>query len=83
MVNPVIIPELSPVAATHQTAQGEIAVNWTCADSVAAYAVTIPTGTTGTFSNTDRFRTVVLNGVAITSPTLLQPGTHHFTLTLN
>ena len=82
IVDPVIIPELSPVAATHQTSHGDISVNWTCANGQATYQVTIPAGTTGRFEPNPRYSAITLNGKDISAPTELPAGSHQFTLTL-
>ena len=83
IIDPVIMPELSPVAATHKTTLGEIAVKWTCTNGMADYTVTIPTGATGSFAGSSRFAAVALNGTPISGKTLLPSGTHHLTLTLS
>jgi alpha-L-rhamnosidase len=44
---PVIIPELSPVRASHDSPHGTIAAGWTLEDGKVRYEVTVPAGARG------------------------------------
>ncbi|EAR51959.1 rhamnosidase A [Oceanicola granulosus HTCC2516] len=75
-VDPFVLPELSPVSARHETAHGEIAVDWTCADGRVAYTLTLPEGTEGHLPASPDRSELTLNGTAATAPLTLPPGRH-------
>jgi alpha-L-rhamnosidase len=80
-LDPVIIPELSPVRASHRSPRGEVAAAWTTEGDRVRYAVTLPEGTTAVFAPRDR-RDVTLNGSAQAGPLTLGPGAHEIAFTI-
>jgi alpha-L-rhamnosidase len=79
ILDPVIIPELSPVAASHESPKGTVAADWTIEGGRVTYAVTLPEGCEGRFVTRGRTG-LTLNGAAPGaadgSPLVLGAGRH-------
>jgi alpha-L-rhamnosidase len=75
ILNPVILPALGPVRATHNSIRGPIAADWAIAGGRVTYRVTLPPGCEGRFDAAAR-RDVTVNGAAATGLTVLPPGQH-------
>ncbi len=80
-LDPVIIPALSPVKASHRTAKGDIAAAWTLDNGTVTYTVTLPPGCEGHFDATAR-TAVTIDGTPATGAVTLPPGTHTITWTI-
>jgi alpha-L-rhamnosidase len=72
---PLVIPELSPVRATHDTARGTIKAGWTVADGKVRYEVTVPAGSRGLL-RVDAPNLVVDGGAWTGGERELGPGDH-------
>jgi alpha-L-rhamnosidase len=80
ILDPVIIPALSPVAATHHSARGSVAAGWTLDGTTVRYTVTIPDGMTAEMTARPG---LTINGAARTGSTNLGSGTHAITFHVN
>ncbi len=80
-LDPVIIPALSPVKASHQTAKGEIAAAWTLDNGTVTYTVTLPPGCEGRFDATGR-NAATIDGAPAMGTVTLPSGTHRLTWSL-
>jgi len=76
VLDPVIIPALSPVAATHQSLRGPIAAGWVLDGDVVTYTVSIPEGVIAEMAARP---VLTVNGVAKPGPVTLGAGTHLLT----
>lgn len=74
-LDPVVIPEMSPVRAHHQSLHGEVAAEWALDGDRVRYRVTLPEGVEARFEPGAR-RGVTLNGEAREGTLVLGPGTH-------
>lgn len=76
---PTIIPELSPVNATHDTRSGTIRAGWSTAGHRVRYEVTVPAGSRGVLRLGD-YRNIVVDGTAWDGGDReLSPGDHVIT----
>lgn len=82
IIDPAPIPALSPVSAYHDVAQGRIEANWECDGDAVTYTLTLPEGCNGRFRPGPRHGTPVLNGEAVNEESILPPGKHRLTFTL-
>ncbi|MFC3705338.1 family 78 glycoside hydrolase catalytic domain [Devosia honganensis] len=75
---PVIIPELSPVSADHDSARGRIAVNWSVEGEAVRYEFEIPQGARGRLVLSPAYRNAVLDGTTLagTGAEAIGPGRH-------
>lgn len=87
---PVIIPELSPVRAHHDSRAGRIEAGWSVTGDDVTYLVTIPEGARGTLVLSDGYDDAAVNGRPLAPPagkekarTLLAPGTHTITFRIS
>ncbi len=80
---PTIIPALSPVAATHDSAAGRIEAGWRVDGDTVTYDVVVPEGSTGTFVLAPVYRDAVVDGKAVAggsnARSSLAPGAHTIT----
>jgi alpha-L-rhamnosidase len=63
LLEPAILPKLSPVAAHHDCAYGRIETNWSLADDRVTYIVVLPKGTTGSLKLPANASNIVIDGV--------------------
>lgn len=75
IIDPVIIPELAPVAATHDLRQGRLAAGWTLNRDRVTYTITLPPGCTARFVTTGR-TDITVDGAAASGTVTLGSGTH-------
>jgi alpha-L-rhamnosidase len=75
-LDPVIIPELSPVAATHDTGFGRITAGWTLEGSEVRYTVNIPDGMTAEMAARPG---LMANGMPQSGKVTLGAGKHSIT----
>lgn len=78
---PVIIPELAPVAAHHDSAAGRIEARWTLNGDEVTYDVTVPEGTEGQLVLSPAYRHATVDGTPLSGSdenarSLLAPGAH-------
>ncbi|MEQ1769203.1 MAG: family 78 glycoside hydrolase catalytic domain [Devosia sp.] len=77
---PTIIPSLSPVAATHDSAAGRIEAKWRVEGDKVTYEVVVPEGATGTFVLAPAYREAAIDGKAQQNArSSLAPGAHTIT----
>ena len=76
---PTIIPELSPVAAQHDSRAGRIEAGWSVAGDRVTYRVAIPTGATGTLLPPAGASEIAVDGTAGDGRIALGAGTHSIT----
>ena len=86
---PTIIPELSPVSASHDSAAGRIEAAWTLEGDHVTYDVLVPEGASGTLLLPERSERCLLDGQFMTRPggaglhrATLAPGRHRITFKL-
>ena len=87
---PTIIPELSPVAAAHDSAAGRIEARWTVHGEEVTYDIAVPEGASGTLVLSTAYRDIALDGVPL-APSgvdekargLLAPGRHRVTFRIS
>jgi alpha-L-rhamnosidase len=77
---PTIIPDLSPVAASHQSPRGSIAAAWSVEGNKVRYDVDIPPETYGVLKLAHGYSDITVDGCAFTGSDLL-PGQHVITFT--
>jgi alpha-L-rhamnosidase len=79
---PVIVPELSPVKAHHDSPRGRIAAKWTVDGEAVRYAFTVPASGKGRLVLKSEYRNAELDGRPVTG-TLdgIAPGEHVLTFT--
>ncbi len=85
LLDPQILPALSPVSAWHDCRHGRIAADWTLNGAQVVYRVTLPQGVTGRFAASTARSEITLNGVQQDVPATgltLGTGTHEITFTL-
>jgi alpha-L-rhamnosidase len=78
---PVIIAELSPVKAHHDSAAGRIEAGWIVEGDTVTYEVTVPEGATGTLVLAPNYRNAKLDGNAVGTTAPLTAGKHAVTFT--
>ena len=80
---PTIVPALSPVAATHDSAAGRIEAGWRVDGDAVTYDVVVPTGATATFVLAPAYRDGVVDGRPMATGSdrrsALAPGAHTIT----
>lgn len=82
---PEIIAELSPVAASHDSAAGRIEAAWTVTGNEVTYDITVPDGATGTLVLAPRYSNIIVDGTPLAADgehsarSLLAPGRHQVT----
>ncbi|MNE63182.1 Bacterial alpha-L-rhamnosidase [compost metagenome] len=72
---PTIIPDLSPVNASHESPRGFITASWTVKGNTAFYEVEVPQGARGVLKLAADYRDVTVDGVAFDGGDL-SPGKH-------
>ncbi|MBW9116955.1 family 78 glycoside hydrolase catalytic domain [Rhizobium cauense] len=72
---PTIIPDLSPVKASHQSPRGLISAAWSVEKDRARYEVEVPEGAQGVLKLAEGYRDVMVDGVPFASAEL-SPGKH-------
>ncbi|EYD75431.1 Alfa-L-rhamnosidase [Rubellimicrobium mesophilum DSM 19309] len=80
-LDPVIIPELSPVRVSHQSPKGEVAAEWRLDGDRVTYRVTLPEGCTGRFVP-GAWQDVSLDGAAQAEAFEVGPGAHEIAFTI-
>lgn len=74
---PVIVPELSPVTAHHDSPKGRIEAQWSVDGDAVHYQFTVPQGSTGRLVIAEAYRNASLDGQAASGTvTGLAPGRH-------
>ena len=61
---PTILPELSPVAAHHDSPKGTFRADWTIDDEHVTYIVSVPEGTEGVLRLAPDYRNIIVDGAA-------------------
>jgi alpha-L-rhamnosidase len=82
ILNPQILPALSPVAAWHDCRHGRIDAGWTLDGDLVRYAVTLPDRCSGQLLPNPRHGDVTVDGLPLTVPEaglILTPGHHDIT----
>lgn len=82
MIDPQILPALSPVAMWHDCRHGRIEANWAIDGSLVSYRVMLPDGVVGRLPPSEKRRDMHLNGLPVTVPPtglVLGAGTHDLT----
>jgi alpha-L-rhamnosidase len=86
---PVIIPSLSPVAASHDGAAGRIEARWSVDGDAVTYDVTVPAASAGTLVLSSKYHDIKIDGASVASDvgkqtrSLLAPGTHRITFRIS
>lgn len=86
---PEIIAELSPVAASHDSAAGRIEAAWTVAGNEVTYDITVPDGATGTLVLAPRYSSIIVDGTPLAADgdhsarSPLAPGRHQVTFRIS
>jgi alpha-L-rhamnosidase len=87
---PTIVPELSPVAATHDSDAGRIEASWTVDGDRVIYRVVIPENSRGTLVLSPRYADIRVDDQAIgwsggaeATRNLLAPGAHTVTFRIS
>ncbi len=80
---PLILPDLSPVKAHHDSPAGMIAAEWTISGDAVRYDIDVPAGSRGVLRLAPAYRDATLDGAAIASgaDVALTPGKHLVTFT--
>jgi alpha-L-rhamnosidase len=79
---PVIIPSLSPVAASHDSAAGRLEAGWTVDGNSVTYDVTVPAGATGTLVLPATSKDIAVDGQSALTGAPLAAGKHRITFTI-
>ena len=86
---PVIIPALSPVSASHESAAGRIEARWSINDGVVTYEADVPEGAAGTLALSPKYHDIKINGTPFASAvgqksrSPLAPGTYRITFRIS
>jgi alpha-L-rhamnosidase len=86
---PTIIPALSPVSATHDSAAGRIEAGWKVDGDRVAYEITVPEGASGTLVFSPDYKDIVVDGLQFNwsgtdkARSLLAPGRHQVTFRIS
>ena len=80
---PTIIPALSPVAATHDSAAGRIEAKWAVDGDKVTYDIVVPEGADATLVLAAKYSDAALDGKATTSGSTLAPGSHKITFRIS
>lgn len=78
ILDPVIIPDLSPVAASHDSPKGPVAADWRIDGGTVRYAVTLPEGCHATMIARGRAG-LTIDGQPAAADTDIGPGRHEIT----
>lgn len=74
---PLILPELSPVKADHDSPAGQIRAEWTISGEAVRYEIEVPAGSRGVLRLAPTYRDATLDGQAIAGQdTALSAGKH-------
>ena len=76
---PTILPDLSPVAAQHDSPNGMIRAAWSVAGDAVRYEIDVPAGAKGELRLNLGYRDAQLDGVAVASGAEIGPGKHVIT----
>jgi len=76
LFQPVILPELAPVAAHHDSALGRIGAEWDLAGKVVTYRMQVPDGATATLILPEGASDAMVDGVPFAGRATLPAGTH-------
>lgn len=79
ILDPVIIPALSPVSASHDSPKGPLSAGWRVDGSTVHYTVTLPAGTSAVMTTRARLS---INGLEQAGDVPLAAGTHEITFAL-
>ncbi len=82
LLDPQILPALSPVAAWHDCRHGRIDAAWVLDRDMVRYTLTLPAGTSGLWLSNPRHSELTMNGAATAVPAdglPFGPGTHEIT----
>ncbi len=85
LIDPHIMPALSPVAAWHDCRHGRIDAGWALAQGTVTYTLNLPAGCTGLLAASAQRTQVHLDGQPVTVPAqglALMPGPHTLTFAL-
>ncbi len=87
---PTIVPALSPVAASHDSAAGSIEAAWSVDGDKVTYDVVVPEGSSGTLVLAPYYSDIVIDGLQLGQSTkgekarsLLAAGAHRITFRIN
>ena len=87
---PLIIPSLSPVAASHDSAAGRIEAKWSVAGDQVTYDIVVPDGARGTLVLAPQYQDIAVDGTPLASPGnqqkargQLAPGAHKVTFRIS
>jgi alpha-L-rhamnosidase len=87
---PVIVPDLSPIIANHQSAAGPISASWVVEGHNVTYVVTVPESTSGTLLLGSSYDNILVNKAPLNrapgedkARSLLAPGTHTITFRIS
>ena len=78
---PTIIPELSPVAAWHESAKGRIEAGWSVEGHEVRYEIEVPAGSRGVLKIADDYHHPTVDGLPFAGE-LLGPGKHRITFSI-
>ena len=79
---PLIIPELSPVAASHASQAGEVKAAWALSGQKVTYDITVPDVSRATFIPPAGSGNVTIAGKSVTGPQTLAGGNHRIVFEL-
>ena len=87
---PVILPALSPVSASHDSAAGRIEARWSVDGDRVTYEVVVPDGASGTLWLSSRYTDIAVDGARLADAggdekarSLLAPGAHSATFRIS
>jgi alpha-L-rhamnosidase len=87
---PVIVPSLSPVAASHDSVAGRIEAGWKVEGDKVTYDITVPAGSTGTLVLSPKYKDIAVDGAPLAwaggeekARSLLAPGAHKVTFRIS
>jgi alpha-L-rhamnosidase len=86
---PVIVPSLSPVAASHDSAAGRIEAHWSLIGDLVTYKVSVPAASAATLVLSFKYNDITINSAPVASAagketrSLLAPGTHVITFRIS
>jgi alpha-L-rhamnosidase len=64
---PIIVPSLSPVAASHDSAAGRIEAGWSVIGDLVTYKVTVPAAAAATLVLSSKHNDIIINGAPVPS----------------
>jgi len=79
LVEPFVIPRLSPFRARHDSHAGTIEARWSVGDGAVDYQISIPSGAEGLWINPDAYLELTIDAAPLggAAPIRLAAGTHH------